>query len=57
VTKKIVTVAFPIIEPLTVLMVALSFIFLHNSAVSDGSIKYFKKFFKLNYFMKYFKRK
>jgi len=56
-THKIIIAAFPIIEPLTVLMVAQSFIFLHSSAVS-GSLKYLKKTYKkLKYFMKYFKRK
>jgi len=56
-THKIIIVAFPIIEPLTVLMVAQSFIFLNSSAVS-GSLKYLKKTYKkLKYFMKYFKRK
>ena len=38
VAHKIIIVAFPIIEPLTVLMVAQSFILMHNSAVS-GSMK------------------
>ena len=44
VTHKIIMVVFPVIEPLTVLMAAQSFIFLHTNAVS-GSMKYFKKNF------------
>jgi len=41
VTHKMIIVAFPIIEPLTVSMVAQSLIFLHRNTVS-GSMKYFK---------------
>jgi len=41
-THKIIIVAFPIIEPLTVLMGDTRFIFLHSRAVSGG-MKYFKK--------------
>ena len=57
-THKIITVAFPIIEPLTVLMVTRKrFIFLHSNAVSN-SMKYLKNTLKkLKHFMKYFKRK
>jgi len=39
VTYKIIIVAFPIIEPLTVLMATQSLIYLHRNTVS-GSMKY-----------------
>jgi len=39
VTYKIIIVVFPIIEPLTVSMVAQSLIFLHRNTVS-GTMKY-----------------
>jgi len=39
VTHKIIIIAFPIIEPLAVLMLAQSFIFLRSNAAS-GSMKY-----------------
>jgi len=56
-THKIIIVAFPIIKPLTVLMVTQTFYFLAQSCSIWQYETFNKNFKKLKYFMKYFKRK
>jgi len=53
--KIVIIIVFSRIQPLTVLTVAQSFIFLHGNAVS-GSMKYLKKTLKTEIFHEIFQR-